>query len=170
MKQDASLRPSGRPAMEVVRYPAAVPIFVVGSVRSGTSAMMHALRDGAGIRGFNEGVLAQLMPVLLAAIGNHYGTFNQKPTTMLGSVPREFLENGIKNLFGRAFVETMGTGRWLDKTPGGAPMINACPTLLEIFPEAKFIFCKRRGVENVLSRQRKFPGRSVEAHCEGWAK
>jgi hypothetical protein len=131
--------------------------------------MLHALRDGAGIRGFNEGVLAHLMPVLLNAVDNHYRTFIQKPTTMLGSVPREFMEAGIKNLFARAYMETMGAGRWLDKTPGGAQMVNACPALLEIFPAAKFIFCRRRGIENVLSRQRKYPDRTLEVHCNGWA-
>jgi hypothetical protein len=132
--------------------------------------MLHALREGAGIRGFNEGVLAHLMPVLLDAVDTHYRTFIQKPTTMLGSVPREFIEAGIKNVFARAYVETMGTGRWLEKTPGGPQMVKACPVLLEIFPAAKFIFCRRRGIENILSRLRKYPDRTLEAHCNGWAK
>jgi hypothetical protein len=130
---------------------------------------MDALRDGAGIPGFNEGVLAQLMPVLLSSIDRHYSSFLQKQTTMLGSVRKDFLSNGIKNLFGKAFIETMGEGRWLDKTPGGAGMVAACPTFLEIFPNARFIFCKRRGIENVLSRQRKFPDDPFESHCRGWA-
>jgi hypothetical protein len=167
---EAGLRPGGTPAAEVFCYPEAIPTFILGSVRSGTSAMLHALREGAGIRGFNEGVLAHLMPVLLEAVDIHYRTFIQKPTTMLGSVPREFIEAGIKNLFARAYMETMGPGRWLDKTPGGPRMVNACPTLLEIFPAAKFIFCRRRGIENVLSRQRKYPDRALDVHCNGWAK
>src|SRR6185503_15022510 len=41
-------------------------------------------------------------------------------------------------------------------------------SLLEILPNAKFIFCKRRGIENILSRQTKFAG-DFEAHCQGWA-
>src|SRR5688572_12819149 len=120
--------------------------------------MMAALRDGAQIRGFNEGVLAHLLPTLMSDVQQHYLRHNEKPSTMLGSVPEEFLTTGIKNLFGRAFIETMGTGRWLDKTPGGAKIVETCPSLLEIFPNATFIFCKRRGIENVLSRQNKFKG------------
>ena len=89
---------------------------------------------------------------------------------MLGSVPEEFLAIGIKNLFGKVFTETMGTGRWVDKTPGGTSMVEACPSLLEIFPRATFIFCKRRGIENVLSRLNKFKGGAFEAHCQGWAQ
>jgi hypothetical protein len=88
---------------------------------------------------------------------------------MLGSVPESVLTTGIKNLFGQAFIETMGTGRWLDKTPGGQLMVESCPSLLEIFPNAKFIYCQRRGIENVLSRQNKFSDGDFEAHCRGWA-
>src|SRR3954468_4848303 len=98
----------------------------MGSVRSGTSAMMAALRDGAQIRGFNEGVFAHLLPSLLSVVQSHYSDHQQKPMTMLGSVTEEFLATSIKNLFGAAFIETMGEGRWLDKTPGGAAIVAAC--------------------------------------------
>jgi Sulfotransferase family len=163
-------RPTGAPSIELVRYLNAEPVFIVGCVRSGTSAMMAALRDGAGIRGFNEGVLAQLLPGLLSAVHRHYSSHHQKPMmNMLGSVPETFLATGIKNVFGKAFIETMGEGRWLDKTPGGPTIIAACPSLLEMFPNAKFVFCRRRGIENVLSRQRKFQDRDFKTHCEGWA-
>lgn len=166
----ANLRPTGRPAVELLRYSDAQPTFIVGSVRSGTSAMMHALREGAGIPGFNEGNLAQLMPVLLAAVDQHYAHAIQKPSTMVGSVSREYVSTSIKNVFGRAFIDTMGAGRWLDKSPGGAAIIAACPVLLDIFPKATFILCKRRGVENVLSRQRKYPDLAFDQHCRAWTK
>ena len=96
----AHLRPSGSTAAELVQYPQALPVFIIGSVRSGTSAMMSALREGAQIRGFNEGVLAHLLPGLLDVVREHYSIMQQKPMTMLGSVPEEFWSNSIKNLFG----------------------------------------------------------------------
>ena len=158
----------------VISYEKARPIFVVGSVRSGTSAIMNALREGAGIKGFNEGNFAHMLPALIEAVERHFSRFrapgdaNKRPT-MVANLPASVVINGIKNVFGAAFVRTFGEGRWLDKTPGGKSMVRACPVLLEIFPHARFIFCKRRGVENVLSRQRKFPDVSFINHCRSWA-
>ena len=158
---------------QVVRYDKARPIFVIGSVRSGTSAMMNALREGAGITGFNEGDFAHLLPTLIEAVERHFERFRSpggtRPT-MVANLPAGVVINGIKNVFGAAFIRTFGEQRWLDKTPGGRSMVRACPLLLEIFPHAKFIFCKRRGVENVLSRQRKFPDVAFANHCRGWAE
>jgi hypothetical protein len=65
----------------------------------------------------------------------------------------------------------MGPGQWLDKSPEsylGAPMIRFCPTLLEVFPKARFVWCVRRGIENIMSRQRKFPGIPFRSFCRSW--
>ncbi len=57
---------------------------------------------------------------------------------------------------------------WLDKTPGAA-MINTSPHLREVWPEARFVFMKRRGIENVMSRIKKFPILTFEENCRAWA-
>ena len=168
--RDLQPRPSGSPTSGLIRHDDVLPTFVIGSVRSGTSAIMMSLRQGAGIRGFNEGVLAHLLPRLVSAVQQHYAMHHEHHAAMPGPAPEQIVITGLKNLFGKAFVETMGTGRWLDKTPGGASIVEACPSLLEIFPRATFIFCKRRGIENVLSRQNKFKGREFEVYCQGWAQ
>jgi hypothetical protein len=41
--------------------------------------------------------------------------------------------------------------------------------LLEIWPNARFIYMRRRGLENLDSRLRKFPGLDFEAQCREWA-
>ncbi len=58
---------------------------------------------------------------------------------------------------------------WADKTPG-VEMILFAPILLQIFPKARFVFIYRRGIENVLSQQRKFSDRAFEDMCSTWAK
>jgi len=47
-------------------------------------------------------------------------------------------------------------------------MIRFCPQLLQAFPNARFIWCVRRGIENILSRQRKFPEVPFRACCQSW--
>jgi hypothetical protein len=49
-------------------------------------------------------------------------------------------------------------------------MIAAIPALRRFWPDSVFIFAKRRAIENVLSRVRKFPAHTFEHHCADWAK
>jgi hypothetical protein len=49
-------------------------------------------------------------------------------------------------------------------------MIPAIPILRRLWPDSVFIFCKRRAIENVASRLKKFPAHDFERHCAGWAK
>ena len=57
---------------------------------------------------------------------------------------------------------------WVDKTPG-TDMYFAAPYIQEFWPTAKFIFAKRRGIENIVSRMKKFPDAPFADHCEDWA-
>jgi len=56
------LHPPRRPANQ------SSPIFVLGSVRSGTSAMGYALTHGAGIPGNDEGHVSTLLQMVLNSI------------------------------------------------------------------------------------------------------
>ena len=58
---------------------------------------------------------------------------------------------------------------WFDKS-GHAEMIPAIPILRRLWPDSVYIFCKRRAIENVASRLKKFPAHDFERHCAGWAK
>jgi hypothetical protein len=64
---DRALQPVRRPPNQN-----AEPIFVLGSVRSGTSATVRALVDGAGIRGHNEGNIAALMQRMLDQVDEYF--------------------------------------------------------------------------------------------------
>jgi hypothetical protein len=60
-----------------------------------------------------------------------------------------------------------GSASFLDKTPG-IPMIRAVPFVAECFPGARFIYLRRNGISNVLSRIAKFGG-PFDRHCADWA-
>lgn len=49
-------------------------------------------------------------------------------------------------------------------------MTLASPIVKELWPSSVFVFAKRRGIENVISRTRKFLGESLENHCADWAR
>jgi hypothetical protein len=48
-------------------------------------------------------------------------------------------------------------------------MVEAMPILHRIWPSARFIFAKRRGLENIVSRVVKFPRHDFTYHCVNWA-
>src|SRR6187455_1634095 len=56
---EAIVTPAAFPASD------AAPVFILGSVRSGTSAVVNAIKDGARLRGCTESNLASLMQQLL---------------------------------------------------------------------------------------------------------
>ncbi len=159
--------------VKIITYPGAKPVFVVGCVRSGTSAVVTALRESAGYKGYGEGNVAPLLFKLQQVIERHYAGVSEEylrnPAHMISHVERKDLKIMAANMIGSVMHGLMGDGRWLDKTAAGADMVRSCPILLEIFPEAKFIFCKRRAVENILSRQRKFPDTKFTESCHHWA-
>ena len=77
----------------------------------------------------------------------------------------------FQKLIRRSFVKLASdlfpSVRWLDKTPT-VEMVRASVLMKELWPNARFIFMKRRVIENVLSRRRKFPGDSIESHYSDW--
>src|SRR5438094_175206 len=52
----------------ISQYPQERPVFVLGAARSGTTALLRALRDGAGLFAWDEGHLFSSLPVMLAGI------------------------------------------------------------------------------------------------------
>lgn len=145
------------------------PVFIVGSPRSGTSILAKAL-TGVGYHGYNEGNFLPLMRIIDRAVDNHFAVFGKpNPKVLTAQIDAKLLKSRIEAIF-KELTENANIGPlWFDKS-GHAEMIRAIPTLRCLWPDSVYFFSKRRAIENVVSRMKKFPAHEFERHCAGWAK
>ncbi len=146
------------------------PIFVLGSARSGTSIVTKAIKSGAKVPGFAEGHFLPLLYFLMDEVNQYYEKrrdWNDLKALMLFRAKQEKVENGIIQVFRDICNSLFEDDIWIDKTPDSI-MIDAAPFLLRAWSQSRFIFVKRRGLECISSRMRKFPNVSFETHCGIW--
>ncbi|HEX3431085.1 MAG TPA: sulfotransferase [Rhizomicrobium sp.] len=147
------------------RYPA----FIVGSPRSGTSILVDVLLK-AGYHGFREGNFLSLISGTESLIEKHFNAFaDGNPKVLVNVVQKDRLKARLFDVLQRIMNKHNPDAPWFDKT-GNPEMIAAIPILRVLWPDSVFIFAKRRGIENVLSRIVKFPSHSFEHHCADWAR
>lgn len=111
-----------------------------------------------------------LAPKLHDAVAAYYRAHSAalEQGTLLARIPEDDWHEQINALV-RQLVEQNAPGKFiLDKTPTIEPLY-ALEHIEAIWPDAKFIFCRRRGIDNILSKQRKWPDRPFENHCREWA-
>lgn len=144
------------------------PVFILGPARSGTSAVTLGLLDSMRYVGMGEGHLMPLASMLTKTVETYYQRDGITSGTMLGRVPLEVFQNFIRRGFIQVARALFSTAYWLDKTPK-VEMVSAAPLMREIWPNARFLFMKRRVIENVLSRRRKFSADMTRAHYMDWA-
>jgi hypothetical protein len=145
------------------------PVFIVGSPRSGTSVLVAALSK-VGYQGYLEGNFLPLIMGIERRVDLFFNVVAKKnPKVLAAHIDPATLKAKIEDLF-KQFTDDLNTGPlWFDKS-GNHEMILAIPILRRLWPECVFIFAKRRAIENVVSRVKKFPRRSFEYHCQDWAK
>jgi len=147
-----------------------VPVFVLGAARSGTSAVVQALLRLTRFGGEQEGHALDLLAHFSVAVGKFYARKADELDrhTMVARLPRKYFDDAIDHIFRDLAAECYEQMYWVEKTPN-SDSIHLAPRFRRIWPNAKFIFMKRRGIENILSRQIKFPGISFKTHCIEWA-
>ena len=147
------------------------PVFILGAKRSGTSAVTQALLRSGRYAGQEEGHLLGLAGRLIELVEQHYEVneteVTQQRNTFITRVPERYFFDSIKGVFAHLAEQVFPSGYWIDKTPNSA-MVQLAPMLKEIWPKAKFVFMKRRGIENLVSRSAKFPETAFRERCEDW--
>ena len=148
----------------------AQPIFVIGSARSGTSIIAKAIKLGTGIPGHNEGHFLPLVSFIMEEIQSYYNKRKfilDKKSYMISHTNCSELEDKILKVF-RETCNSLYTSKvWIDKTPD-IEMIKVSPYLLHIWSNSRFIYAKRRGIECINSRLKKFPQVPFKTHCIIW--
>jgi predicted ATPase len=145
------------------------PVFIVGSPRSGTSILVRSLLR-AGYAGFNEGNFLSIIHEIDRAVDRHFQNFGAAdPKVLMSHLDREQLKMQLQDVIAAAALKHHPKAPWVDKT-GNPEMIEIIPRLQRMFPGARFIFAKRRALENITSRVKKFPGHNFEYHCLDWAR
>ncbi len=150
------------------------PIFILGSPRSGTTIITLALREGANIPGYQEGHFLPLLKLLIDEVEKYYEQFSnvankEEANVMLAHIKQKRLENLVIKAFHNLLLQIHSEQVWLDKTPGEL-MIKTSPHILNTWSKSRFIFAKRRSIECIQSRLKKFPKVSFESHCIQWKK
>jgi len=144
------------------------PLFIVGSPRSGTSVLVDAA-FAAGYQGFREGNLLSLLQPIRDQVSTHFQRFGtDNPRVLTAHLRPETLYRAIAEAV-KQTVQSLNPERpWVDKTCNN-PMILVLPDLVALWPDCRIIFAKRRGIENVRSRLKKFPARDFTYHARDWA-
>jgi len=147
------------------------PVFILGAARSGTSAVAHALLAAADYEGNEEGHLFDMLAHLVVGAQRFDDSKADERlagrNTTVARVPAAFIDDGLACIAVTAARLLFPTGRWLDKTPS-VNMVFLAPRFRRIWPNARFVFMKRRAVENVASRMRKFEF-DFAHNCREWA-
>jgi hypothetical protein len=147
------------------------PIFVMGTARSGTSAMAQALLKL--FPGHMEGHFIDLLAHLAVSTENFYDQKSDEMAahkhTMVSAVSRNYVDDALDAIFVNTMQNIFKGGRWVEKTPN-SNMIHLAPRLKKMWPKSRFIFMKRRFFENLQSRIRKFPNYDFERNCNEWSQ
>jgi len=127
------------------------PIFILGSGRSGTSAMTGALKV-SGIAGFHEGHVFPLMNEMAQRIWT-LALWDKADAASLNT-RADTVKLVVKTCFDQTYGD-IGSQTWLDKTADHL-MIHCVPFLAAMFPHARFLSLTRHPIAVAESRRRKF--------------
>lgn len=140
-------------------------LFIIGGPRTGTTLLATALLD-CGFAGQGEGHFLAVTKDLLSSISQYYQRNRGcavEPTT-LRAIPEDRFSGDLKAFIAGYISRFHGEKSWMDKS-GFSGLQNAL-LYQEMFTDSRFIHTKRRPIEVMVSRLKKFPDHTFEHHCE----
>jgi hypothetical protein len=148
------------------------PVFILGAARSGTSAVAQALLKLGCFEGHEEGHMLDLLAHFAVTLRKFYefngDELSPERNTTIARVPPNFYQESLDAVFIDLAHRLFPTSRWIDKTPN-SDMVYLAPLFKKIWPHSRFIFMRRRFLENAMSRSRKFPEHEFERAAKEWA-
>ncbi|MGH6847999.1 MAG: sulfotransferase family protein [Methylocella sp.] len=147
-------------------------LFILGSVRSGTSTIQFIMKQYFDFEGNTEGHVTNLLYKMICVAQQHFNDFSDNSS----SDDRNTIARiGLRRLEAAIVAATLTLikpapgQRWCDKTPGFEAIL-AAPYIASAVPETKFIHVVRDGAKNIESRVRKFPTVPFDVHCTQWTE
>ncbi len=145
-------------------------LYILGSTRSGTSALRNGLAE-TRYAGYGEGHLVPILGDIIRTVRHH--KTDGLGADIAGNGLHQLRENVIlRHLFHgyeQYMINEVGSRHLMDKTPTIAPILLA-PQLNTFHQQPYFLHCARRHLDNVQSKLKKFPDRTLEQHCREWAE
>jgi hypothetical protein len=145
------------------------PVFVIGTTRSGTSVVQLALLSTKRYKGQGEGHLSPLLLHLASAVDLFWSRAKDaiQQKTAVATVKKEDVLERVYDVVRQTYAGLYGAQPFAEKTPS-VDSIRVAPLLHHVWPQAKILFCRRRGLENVQSKRKKFPGQKFANLCNEW--
>ena len=143
------------------------PVFIVGSPRSGTSVLVDALMS-VGYHGYREGLFLSLIEPMSKVIDRQFTILDAgSEQVLISNINRLGFKDALWQVVRNTVEQVNKPAPWFDKT-GEPEMIYSIPVIRTLWPESVFLFAKRRGLENIISRLVKFPVHGFKYHCQNW--
>lgn len=141
-------------------------VYVLGSTRSGTSALRAALSQ-TRYKGYGESHMEPLLTGVVEAVRAHKAAADPALGNAWSRFDADALSRHLIAGYEAWLAETVQSDYLIDKTPT-LRAIRAAPMLNRLHADPAFLFCARRHVDNVLSKRKKFPKMGFDAACREW--
>lgn len=147
------------------------PIFILGSPRTGSSTLVGILKNVMNIQGYNEGHFLKYIKNYIKLTDKIFldlKPWENNSRIAMGNINKDLLVENLLKGFKHTYESLFDPNEkyWFDKTPDSNLLLFNI--INKLWPESKFIMIKRRSLENISSRLKKFPHIAFERHCLEW--